>query len=249
MTHGIVYKATCSVNGKCYVGQVLDRHRLRTSEYLLERRRKRHLRVAGQGSDFAFHRALRKYDPSMFVWTVIAVADDPVVLSRLEAEAIQSARSLVTDHGYNILASSPPSVIPPSVREKMLASAKARWADPERRLALDSSIRAGKARNADKIREVGERMATEVLRRPDVRRRAKETQSSDEFKRTISKSSKARNARPFVVLDANTREVVFNGMNLVDAAKEFGVLPESIGKCINGRSKTFCRGKFTARWV
>ena len=61
---GVIYKATCSITGKSYIGQTV-----RT----LETRQKEHLKAK---DDYAFHRALRKHKPESFVWSILENCDD-----------------------------------------------------------------------------------------------------------------------------------------------------------------------------
>lgn len=58
MERGYIYKITCLLTGKLYIGQTL-----RT----IEKRWKRHIRDSKKGSDHKFHRAIRKYGEENFL--------------------------------------------------------------------------------------------------------------------------------------------------------------------------------------
>jgi group I intron endonuclease len=58
----IVYQATNLVNGNAYIG-------VTTSS--LKRRRSQHLVSAASGGGFLFHKAIRKYGPGAFEWTIL----------------------------------------------------------------------------------------------------------------------------------------------------------------------------------
>lgn len=64
---GIIYRATCTVNGKVYVGQTAN---------TLEHRAKQHFGSARYGSPYKFHKAIRKYGEDAFVFDVIEVVRD-----------------------------------------------------------------------------------------------------------------------------------------------------------------------------
>lgn len=55
---GVIYKATCSISGKSYIGQTKN----------FQKRKAEHLRAK---DNYAFHLALRKYGPDAFKWTIL----------------------------------------------------------------------------------------------------------------------------------------------------------------------------------
>ena len=59
---GVIYKATCSITGKSYIGQTIH----------YEQRIKEHLKTK-DGSHF--HNALAKYGPDAFTWEILETCD------------------------------------------------------------------------------------------------------------------------------------------------------------------------------
>jgi group I intron endonuclease len=89
-----VYKATCTVNGKCYIGITRN----------LQRRIIEH-RYASKRLSSVFHKALQKYGFENFTWEIV---HDKLVLS----DALEVERNLIESHqthyltgnGYNMTA-------------------------------------------------------------------------------------------------------------------------------------------------
>lgn len=61
MLKGIIYKAECSVNGKCYVGQTTRSLETRSREHC----------VCAKEDNSVFRRAIRKYGCDSFAWDVL----------------------------------------------------------------------------------------------------------------------------------------------------------------------------------
>lgn len=118
----LVYVATCSVNGKRYVGI--------TSRGLRERVRK-HVRKAIAGSDLVFHRALRKHGPDNFEWQVAAdgllwkdaCAREQALIIELGSHSREWGYN-VTDGGEGALG----MTLPQESRNKVSATLKAWYA-------------------------------------------------------------------------------------------------------------------------
>lgn len=92
MNRGIIYCATNTTNGKCYVGQTLRLFRLRKTE---------HYNAALNHKDnFYFHSALRK-EPDKFEWTILEENIAPELLNEREQYWIQKKNSFVPN-GYNL---------------------------------------------------------------------------------------------------------------------------------------------------
>ncbi|MBA9027593.1 helix-turn-helix domain-containing protein [Peribacillus huizhouensis] len=87
----IIYKATNTVNRKVYIGLTI-----RT----LQTRKKRHLLDARSGSEFIFHRAIRRYGEESFKWKVIDKADTLDELNEKEMYWINHYDSY--NNGYNM---------------------------------------------------------------------------------------------------------------------------------------------------
>lgn len=66
MDTNVVYKATCSVTGKSYIG---------FTSLSLGKRKARHLALVRGGSHTMFHNALRKYEEN-FVWGILCAKED-----------------------------------------------------------------------------------------------------------------------------------------------------------------------------
>jgi group I intron endonuclease len=89
---GYIYLAINTINGKCYVGKTV-----RT----LAVRRDGHVRDAGHKSPLYFHRALAKYGPEAFEWSVLDECDDLKVLNALERLFIRRLNTR-SPNGYNL---------------------------------------------------------------------------------------------------------------------------------------------------
>lgn len=57
-----IYKVTNTITGKVYIGQTSGK---------MSRRKSAHFNKAKNESSFKFHKALRKYDKSVFIWEII----------------------------------------------------------------------------------------------------------------------------------------------------------------------------------
>lgn len=89
---GIIYRATNSINGKCYIGFTTN----------FESRRYQHEWLADHDSQQAFHRALRKHGKNAFSWEIIDESEDADrALYVLEPYYIEKFRSYGKT-GYNM---------------------------------------------------------------------------------------------------------------------------------------------------
>ena len=88
----IIYKATNSINGKCYVGQ---------TRHSLEYRKRVHLTKARQGVNTHFYCAIRKYGEDAFKWEVLCSTNNKQTLNELETFYITKFDSI--KHGYNMV--------------------------------------------------------------------------------------------------------------------------------------------------
>jgi hypothetical protein len=90
----IIYKATNTINGKCYVGQ---------TKYTLRKRKASHIRSAYHASKRRtyFLWALREYGEDSFAWEVLAECPNQKELDRKEQYFIEKFSSNNPDHGYN----------------------------------------------------------------------------------------------------------------------------------------------------
>ena len=89
---GIIYKSTCTLNGKIYIGQTIQ---------ALKLRRRAHETAARQNrTSTAFNSALRKYGVENFEWEILETCDARDLNER-ETEAIRTWNS-ICPNGYNI---------------------------------------------------------------------------------------------------------------------------------------------------
>ena len=90
---GIIYKATFS-NGKSYVGY---------TKKILQKRKNEHLKSSVEGSNFIFHKAIRKYGFDDLKWEVLQKHDDEMLLQNYhEGVWIKEEKSHFTENGYNM---------------------------------------------------------------------------------------------------------------------------------------------------
>lgn len=89
---GVVYSATNRKNGKIYVG---------LTTRTLQKRVDEHIRSSREGSNTAFHAALRRYGTLSFAWQVHYRSSSPIKLGLKERELIREFDCRVPN-GYNI---------------------------------------------------------------------------------------------------------------------------------------------------
>jgi len=89
---GIIYKATFK-NGKSYVG-------LTTKS--LHQRQRGHFVAAMNGSEFLFHKAIRKYGWENVSWEIVHDNVDDQELKSLEIQTITENKTHYTENGYNM---------------------------------------------------------------------------------------------------------------------------------------------------
>jgi len=131
----VVYVATCSVNGKIYIGI--------TSKNLKVRKRA-HLNSASRGSPYYFHRALRKYGANAFVWEVVAHVPTWQAACAREIALIQQYDTRNPQKGYNSTSGGEGSLgvrAPDSVLEQISQTLKA-WhaSDDQKAKALREKV-------------------------------------------------------------------------------------------------------------
>ena len=92
--YGAIYCATCTLNGKTYVGMSV-RPRYRRTE---------HEKAALSGSEMVFHKAIRKYGVAAFNWDILDTAESREELITKEIYWIDALDSLIGRNGYNMKA-------------------------------------------------------------------------------------------------------------------------------------------------
>jgi len=90
----IIYKATCLVNNKIYIG---------LTKNSLHNRKWRHLYYAKTGIGNIFHSAIRKYGKENFIWEIIDTAKTYKELQKKEIIWIKKLLSNNRKIGYNIV--------------------------------------------------------------------------------------------------------------------------------------------------
>lgn len=104
----IIYRATNTINGKCYIGQTRGE---------LEIRKRKHINAARNGSNTNFYKAIRKYGEDAFVWDIICEAKTAKELNFLETYYIGFYDSI--HHGYNMIDGGDNNIMDvPAVRER-----------------------------------------------------------------------------------------------------------------------------------
>lgn len=89
---GCVYKATCTVSNKVYVGKTV---------HTLEHRRASHFFHSQHGTGYVFQKAISKYGKESFIWEELFQSDDNTLLLAKEMEFI-AQYDCVTPNGYNL---------------------------------------------------------------------------------------------------------------------------------------------------
>lgn len=92
IVHGIIYKATCLVNGKMYIGATRN---------TLEKRMRSH-KIHSKKSNYHFYNAIRKYGFDNFTWNIIAECATEIELSSQEKYYIKFYGSTDDAVGYNM---------------------------------------------------------------------------------------------------------------------------------------------------
>lgn len=89
----VIYKVTCKVNGKLYIGKT----------YNFEKRKREH--ILDKNVDIPFHKALKKYGLENFEWEIIDTAESDEELIQKEIYWIRKLNTCVkfeNSNGYNI---------------------------------------------------------------------------------------------------------------------------------------------------
>lgn len=150
---GIIYRYTNPNNGKVYIGQTIHP----------EQRKRNHIHEAlVKGSDFYFHRAIRKHGFDTFIYEVLEEADDTLLADR-ELHHIQQHNS-VWPNGYNQRASK--HDMGPEIRKKISETKKRKWIESseEEKQAHRDRVKATSRRGHSQT-ETQKRRASEANRK------------------------------------------------------------------------------------
>jgi hypothetical protein len=90
---GIIYKVTNRLNKKVYIGQTVKS---------LEKRKLEHINTSYRGRGFYFHRALRKYSSSAFIWEILGEGLTKDERDSCEKTCIEFFDSTNPIYGYNV---------------------------------------------------------------------------------------------------------------------------------------------------
>lgn len=89
----IVYKATCLINNKIYIGKTKND---------INKRIKQHINKSNRGSDLIFHKAIKKYGIENFKWDILGTLNNEIELGEYEIKTIKELNSTNVEIGYNI---------------------------------------------------------------------------------------------------------------------------------------------------
>jgi group I intron endonuclease len=89
----IIYKSTCLINNKIYIGK---------TKYELSKRIKQHINKSNKGSNLLFHKAIKKYGIKNFKWEILKEFKNIDELNKFEIEIIEELNSTNSKLGYNI---------------------------------------------------------------------------------------------------------------------------------------------------
>ena len=124
---GYIYCVTCLLTGKLYFGQTIR---------LIEKRWERHIQEAHSGSNYKFHRAIRKYGEENFVVEEVLTVSAPTkeaLKAKLDYVEIRLIKKFSTfRNGYNMTLGGEGQVgriFSEESRRKMSESAKKRCTD------------------------------------------------------------------------------------------------------------------------
>ncbi len=123
---GCVYKAENKVNGKCYIGKTVE---------TIESRIVKHEWNANNSSEYAFHRALRKYGFDNFEWEILYESNDEEELEGAEIFYIEDYESFGSN-GYNMTDGGEGTsgfIFSEESKIRMSKSQKKRFEDPKER--------------------------------------------------------------------------------------------------------------------
>lgn len=122
--NGIIYKATNTINNKCYVGQ--------TRQSLCKRKASH--KQDSKTDDTYFCRAIRKYGWESFTWEIVDTFTTVEEGDTKESQQIVANNSMYNQQGYNILPGGSgfrALHLSDETKKKMSEASKKKWADPE----------------------------------------------------------------------------------------------------------------------
>lgn len=184
-SYGEVYVATCSVNGKQYVGQTVQGTRSRWKD---------HLNQARNGRGHLLAKAMRKYGTKAFSVETVGRAFSKEELDRLENSWIEKLNTRVPN-GYNLKEGGSNGKHSSETKMKMSASGRGKTHTPEHREKnrVAHLRRNWSLESLEKCRQAGLNISDE--RREALRAARLGTQASEESKQKASEGMKEAWAR------------------------------------------------------
>ena len=140
----VVYKCTCSVNGKIYVG---------CTKHNVESRWKNHVKHALNGSAYPFHRAIKKHGSDSFVVEILQECQTIEEMSNAEIEWISRLDSSNKAKGYNATLGGNNAFRTVETRNRMKLAAAKRWNDKNYRAKFVAYAR---NRTVDHLKKLGD---------------------------------------------------------------------------------------------
>lgn len=150
MRLGIIYKATNTVNGKCYIGQTIQTFKRRKAEHLRAAFSPRNKRY-----NTHFYRAIREYGKENFTWEVLA---EGILIDDLNSKEIAEIRvhNSFGRTGYNShLGGGNGRLISEETREKLAAAKQGTRLSIETRAKISESNR-GRCVSAETIKKISD---------------------------------------------------------------------------------------------
>ena len=186
---GIIYCATNSVNGKCYVGK--------TDKPTWASRWASHCHQASHGSQLAFHRAIRKYGPEKFDLQILAHAPAGEQLNKMETIWIflMGAKGR---NGYNLSDGGEGQSgfhFSKASRQKLSTSLKGRKFSAEHRRKIGDKSR-GKVLSSKTRRKLSRKIKAKWQEDEQYRDCSLTWLKSDRHRELVSKASKGREYPP-----------------------------------------------------
>lgn len=225
MFNGIIYKATNTVNNKCYVGQ---------TRQLLCNRKACHKRDSKIGDTY-FCRAIRKYGWESFVWEVIDTFTTVEEGDTKESQHITMNKAMYYQQGYNILPGGDgfrAFHLSDKTKKKISEATKKRWADPEFKSKMLESHKHRKKPTSTRV------MSVEEAKKRGIR--MKQLWQDVEFRERVLKARKQS-------ITTERRLLVSNRMKSLWQDPEFR-LKMSLTKTKTPESIEKCRQSMIKRW-
>lgn len=203
----IIYKLTCKINGKPYIGQ---------TKFTLEKRFGKHITDAfGKGNrQYAIHAALRKYGPENFVPTIIARCDTLEEANHREKYYIKIFKTLAPN-GYNLKPGGNNSS-PSKETLKRMSEATKKTMTLERRKSMSEITKEMHRKNPEIAIQQSIRVKKKFEKNPALK---------DEM-------ATQNGGKPFKAFKKDTMELVWEGVSKNECARVLGIERSAMKKCL-----------------